>query len=46
MNTNPKRHKAIDKIVALSEAERLELIGYLLAKYPEITDGVLKFNPS
>lgn len=46
MNTNPKRYEVIDKIVTLSESERLQLIGYLLAKYPEINDGVLEFNPS
>jgi hypothetical protein len=46
MNTNPNRHKAIEKLVKFSEADRLELLGYLLAKYPEITDTIIEFNPS
>lgn len=43
MNTNPKRFKAIEKIVNLSQEERLELLGYLLAHYPEITEGIIEF---
>ena len=46
MNTNPNRHEAIEKLVNFSEANRLELLGYLLAKYPEITDTIIDFNPS
>lgn len=46
MNTNPNRHEAIEKLVNFSETDRLELLGYLLAKYPEITDTIIKFNPS
>ena len=46
MNTNPNRHKAIEKLVKMSEADRLELLGYLLVHYPEITDYIIEFNPS
>ena len=46
MNTKPNKDKAIDKLVNFSEADRLELLGYLLAKYPEITDTIIEFNPS
>lgn len=41
-----KKKQAINKIVDLSEVDRLELFGYLLAKYPEIYDTIIEFNPS
>lgn len=46
MNTHPKRHEAIDKIVHFKESDRLELLGYLLIKCPKITDLILEFNPT
>lgn len=41
-----KKKQAINRIVDLSEVDRLELFGYLLAKYPEIYDTIIEFNPS
>lgn len=44
MNTNPKRFEAIDRIVSLNKEERLELLGYLLAHYPQITKSIIEFK--
>jgi len=41
-----KKKQAIKRIVDLSEVDRLKLFGCLLAKYPEIYDTIIEFNPT
>lgn len=45
-NKSQQQKQAIDKIIDLSESDILELLGYLLGKYPEISEDIIKFNPS
>ena len=46
MNTNPNRHKAIEKIVKMNEIDRLKLLGMLLANFPEITNYIIDLDLS
>ena len=41
-----KRQQAIDKLVKMSEADRLELLGYLMREHSEILDTIISFNPT
>lgn len=45
-NKSQQKKQAIDKIINFSESDRLQLLGYLLDKYPEIFDDVIDFNPN
>ena len=44
MNTNPKRFETVDRFVNMNKETRLKLFGYLLSKYPEITNGIIEFS--
>lgn len=41
-----KKQQAIDKLVKMSEADRLELLGYLMAQNSDIIDMIMDFNPT
>ena len=40
------KQQAINKLVKMSEADRLELLGYLMAQSSDVVDMIMDFNPT